>query len=245
MPGVNRQTSRSDDDLELEDEIEDVETDESEEGDEEIRHGNGTAARSQSEQGTLLQLLSDPEIASVINAKRAGKKVKVVEEATEDAAKEVVDEEEDEEELPEAERKLLARALKKIDKAVDKRLGTVATRVEGLEALAGSIQQREAKAEVAKAREKYRDFDKYRAPMLKLVKENPGLAAEELYLIAKARAGKLNLTQPSSETERPTNQPRRRPKKRDAESARPASRRQAWNSAMERALGELDLSTLE
>lgn len=190
------------------------------------------------------RLLADPDIQAVIAAKRAGKKV-VVTEAEEEETKRVpleIDLSELEDDDPAKD--LATKLLGKVSESMDSRLGPIEEQMAALNKIAKGYQQREINDQVSRAEKAFPDFRDYRAKMLALVEEFPGMAPEELYVIAKQRAGKLKIEQASTYSERPSSQPRRVAKKQPTDGA---IGRKGLKEAMMRALDNnyADMESLE
>lgn len=158
----------------------------------------------------IAQLTADPEIRAILEARQTGRKIKVVEESEEAEAEAEVDPEKLEDmsrsDLLKVLRKQIAGDLKKDLAAI---VDPLKQQLDGVTQLANKQQAEKVKKEVSRLREKFSDFDVYGKPMLELNKENPGLSTEELYLLAKRRAGKSTKAgaTPSARkmaTERPT-----------------------------------------
>lgn len=226
---------------------------ETEEGGEGITHENGALnnrIKALEQNQALSAVLADPDVQKVLLAKQAGKKVQVsdlVEQEEEEQA-----EEEPEEITTLDDKDPLKATLRTIDNLIQKRLGKVlesvtglSERIEGVEGVAGSVQRKEVQQQIDAAKKKYQDFDEYKAQMLELTKANPGLGVEDLYLVAKSRAGKLKLDQPSTFTEKPQGARRGTSvKPKTKQEARPKGR-QGFSQMLQEALGDLDLSALE
>jgi hypothetical protein len=152
----------------------------------------------------LIALLSDPDINAVLQAKRAQKGVRVV--VGEDG--EVQGEEEEEGEGEEDEELTLdedeKKAIDRLAKILDRKLKPFGERLSSLEGLAQTVQRDGIQKEVSSVKKKYPDLDKYRKVMAKLADKLPGANVEELYLIAKARAGELAVQETSTFSEKPT-----------------------------------------
>jgi len=182
----------------------------------------------------LMQILADPDIQQVLEAKRLGKVVSVV--ADEEASLE----DEIDLGLPEDDptTEVATTILSGVKKIVSSKMDEMTTRVESLEGLAQRLSSQEAQAQVAKAQQKFEDFGEYQKPMLELLQGNPSLSPEQLYILAKHQSGKLITSATSKFSEKPTAQPSRaRPKARAAETK--GTRRAVWNNAVESALKNL------
>ena len=157
----------------------------------------------------VLSLLADPEIAAVVAARRAGKSVKV------SLAEEAVEEQPDPTEelvrdLPEDDP--TRGLLEKLDKLIDAKLGgqlkSLGERLKSVEEVGQKVAVKEVTDQVAAVRAKNKDFDRYKEEMLKISAKHPGLGVEDLYVLAKSRAGELRQVEAVTETEKPTSSPR-------------------------------------
>lgn len=226
-----------------------VEPEEDEDGDNQVVHDDETAERLEriEQNQSVMQILSDPEIKAVIEAKRAGKKVTVTSEEDAEPDPEPLDLGVSDLEDDDPAKDMVTKLADQVGAVLDKRLSPLGTRLEALENLAAILQQEKISDQVAKAKETHKDLDKYRPEMVQLLEElkkTGNLPIEELYLLAKNRKGDLNVEDPSTFSERPSNQPSRGPrKKRGAE--RVGSGRASWNDAMAKALDTVDLTPQE
>lgn len=201
---------------------EDGEVVEVNEEDEEIQHSNGTESRLQrleEAQGNnqakeaLNRIISDPDVMAVLKAKQAGKPVRVV-----DAEEEAEQEPDPAEEIvkgmaeDDPQKDLLGKISQLIDAKLEKsnkRFEEVESRLSETADVARAVKTEKVTNAVKAAREKFKDFDQYKDKMLALSEENPSLGVEDLYFVAKARAGKLRQVETVTESEKPTSQPRR------------------------------------
>ena len=218
------------------DEVEDSETSEETESEttETDASDNGVDDRiKQLEDNRVLdQMMNDPDVQKVLDLKRSGKSVEVGEPVVEEEKSEFDVDPDD----PAAE------LLKKIGGMMDNKLGKLKDRLHIIEGIAQRAQSNEVNNEIDRLKTKHRDFDTYKDSMVKLSNENAGLNVEELYTMAKMRAGKLDIVQPSTFSEKGTTQPRRMLKK--AGSTTPRGR-QGFNKIVRAALDGLDLDSLE
>jgi hypothetical protein len=183
------------------------------------------------ENRVMTQLLSDPNLRAVIEAQRAGKKIKVIplnddgsdegdgndpDSRSSQAASPPVDL--DSMSPAELTQHIIKEARKQAPKSKeDPKIQALQQQVQ---ALTSHIQQENAKkvdAEVKAVMERYPDFDNHKPAMLQLSQENPGLKVQELYALAKMRAGEsvsepldVATERPVSSAARPSNL--RRPK---------------------------------
>ena len=187
------------------------------------------------EQNTALNaLLGDPEVQEVIKLKREGKVVKVAEHVDEEEEEEVAEEVDKDDPLRET--------LKRFEKAIDKKLSPFIDRLSSIEDIADTVQKKDVNDQIKAVRDKHEDFDGYKEPMLALSSDHPGLNIEELYILARTRAGKLDLSDPSTFSEKPTTTPRLRPgiKKVATPDSRQRGRR-GFDSAVREALKKLPI----
>ncbi len=181
------------------------------------------------EDQTLMKVLADPDVQRVLEMKKTGKQIDVKERAEEKDPEFDVPDDDPASEL-----------LKKISGLMDRKLNPLKDRVEVVEKVAQHVQTNEVNGQIDKVKSKHGDFEQYKEKMILLSQENPGLNVEELYLMAKMRAGKLNLAEPSTFSEKPTTQPRGAMKRSGA-----VRGRHAFNEIVQKALGKLDLDSLE
>lgn len=200
----------------------------------------------------VMSILNDEDVQKVVALKRAGKGVNVGElEGNKDDANEKEKDEVEEEPdpislLPDSDPKKAQ--LQAISSLVDKKLGkaqeyikSLEERLERAEGVAGQVVAKEVNDQITKVAGKYQDFKEHRSAMTLLAKSLPGLNVEELYLVAKQRAGKLKLAaQGTTDSERPTSQPRNNSTKRGGQPVRPQGRR-GFNEILADALGKFDL----
>jgi hypothetical protein len=169
----------------------------------------------------LAQLAADPDISAILRARRTGQRVKVVEDrptAPEDTIRlpgsvgtttpepEIDDSTLEGMSNAQLSKHIARRTLTDLVPLLNEALKPLSTR---LQALAGSVDQVEterAKNSVAAVQAKYKDFTKYRDAMIDIRQSNPGLEVEELYFLAKKRAGGQLFGQHGTDIERPTTQ---------------------------------------
>lgn len=216
----------------------------------------GTDNRSSEQTGSsdmdrfVANLMSDPEINAILQARRTGKKVKIIEEEENPSGGE-----EEESLVDDPAFADLDDDTKRVVQVMEKRLSgalrPIMDKVGSLEQIAVSYEQQAIDRQIAETQKKHPDMKKYIKDMAKLSREEgAGLKAEELYLLAKHRAGKLDLVSPSTDTERPTATPRqRRPGdtmrgKKTGTNANPRGRK-GFQVTLADALENLDLSARE
>lgn len=157
----------------------------------------------------LVELLADPQIAEIVAARRAGRGVNIVDVESAEAVPDevpVMAENELEDLDPE-----MRKVVQLLTTHMTNSINPLKEKVTALESLASTMQQTAVTDQIAEVEKKHKDFGKYRAEMAALARaEGSGLGIEELYLITKARAGDLNVTDPSTDSEKPTPTPRRK-----------------------------------
>lgn len=198
------------------------------------------------ENAQVNQLLGDPEIRAVVEARRAGKSVKVV---TDEAEVEPEPEASIYGDLAEDDpvRKTLEQVDKMVSTKLERLLGPLAQRLAGVENLATEVKAKDLKSEVRELRSRYQDFNEYGQKMMEIAKTQPGLGVEELYLLSKHRAGKLSVSKPSTFSEKPTSQVSARsakPARKPTDPPRPSGKK-GWNELLAESLGRLDLTSSE
>ncbi len=157
----------------------------------------------------LVELLADPQIAEIVAARQAGRGVNIVDvESAEEKEVEVpVVKDEDLEDLDPEIRKVVDVLTSHITARID----PLNEKIAALEGLASKMQETAVGKQIEAVEDKHKDFGKYRAEMAKISRnEGSGLEIEELYLLSKHRAGDLNITNPSTDSEKPTPTPRRK-----------------------------------
>lgn len=180
----------------------------------EVIHSNGeTNSRLErlEQNNQVLQLLADPEIRAVVEAKRAGKKVKVTEDAEAPQETEEVSLTEGLEESDPT-----RPTLEKIQKLVkggmsakDAEIEELKARLAQVEGFAGKQQEREIISQIEQAKSKYKDFSRYDKEILGLNQKHPGLNVDQLYVLAKQSKGQLKMVEQATAQEKPTHQPAR------------------------------------
>lgn len=222
----------------------------------EITHENGNGVPDrlkavEQAQTILTTLLSDPDIAKVVQLKKLNKPVRFQEEVEEEA-------EEAEEPTGPSIKDLaegdpaVEKTLERIDKLIMGRVGKLEAvleklggRIEGVEKFSGGIQQKEVAQQVDNVSKKYKDFGDFQGKLVELSKNNPGLNVEELYLIAKTRAGKLKLDEPSTFSEKPQGVTRNPTQRRDPKAPRMGRGRNGFTDFLRQKLEGIDLNPAE
>lgn len=189
----------------------------------------------------MLTLLQDPDVRQVVEAKRQGKSFKLVEQSddTSDEPSIVAD-------LPEDDpmRETLARIEKAIASRIDAKISPLVERLQGVEGLAAEVQKKEVMAQVASAKAKYKDLDKYRMDMVALSKDNPSLGVEDLYILAKHRKGELRQAEQNTHSEKPQSNLRGRSTAKETPTRSSRAERRPFNDILKEALSGLDLDSL-
>lgn len=202
-------------------------------------------------QQQLQALVSDPDVARIIQARQKGERVKLLSE--EELQRELelrsndvkpeddLDIDDDDDVKPS---KLLElaerRASKALESKIDEKLSPILDTLKGLDGFVQNHQKSQVVDAVKAAREKHADFDQYKDKMLEISKENANLSVDELYYLARVRSGTLDFNKPRKETERPSEMPNRTGKVQDRKSPLPPGRR-GFNTLLEEALSK-DLS---
>lgn len=158
----------------------------------------------------MQEALKDPQILELIAARQRGEKVTIVPVDAMPVKKE--DEKEttmsnddinylDNTQMLDLVSKRIGGSL---DEAIKKALAPFNDRLDVLDNRALSQDSTKINAEVKAVKEKYSDFEEFEQAMVKLNKQAPGMDVEELYLIARKRAGKGLPTPENTDSERPT-----------------------------------------
>jgi hypothetical protein len=152
----------------------------------------------------LAQLIQDPDVRALLDAKQSGKKVKLVEDTgqvSEPVSFEGVDFDGlDNKGLVElVMRKVPGLISASMKPQFDELRGTTSR----LDAFLAKTTQVSVTEQVDTAREKFKDFDSYARDMMSLSRDNPGLSVTELYHVAKSRKGEPSGTERAS-SEKPT-----------------------------------------
>ena len=189
----------------------------------------------------LTALVGDTDVKAILDARRTGKKTRVMLDG------ETGDTEEEVEDLVDDATEELDDDLKKVVKAlrsdIKSQLKPLSDEVAALRGIAGNYQKEAVNVQIQTVAKKYKDFSKYQKQMAQLTREHAGLSVDELYILAKSRAGALKIAEESTESERPTPTPRRRAaggKKRLAGVSAASSGRRQWNEALANALDNIE-----
>jgi hypothetical protein len=155
----------------------------------------------------VLSLLADPDIAAVVAAKRAGKRVNLT---TEDTVAPVDPLDEIVKDLPEDDpaRELIGKVGQLMESKYGQVVKTLETRLRQIERQGEETVLKEVTSQIEQVRQENKDFDRYRTAMMEISKTNPNLGVKDLYIIAKSRAGELRQAEQIAASEKPTAQPR-------------------------------------
>jgi hypothetical protein len=175
------------------------------------------------ENRVMTQLLADPNLRAVIEAQRAGKKIKIIPlnsegeeeggDSSDSGAAKTLPVDLDSMSPAELTQHIIKEARRQAPKPKE---DPVVTQLQQqVAALTQHIQQENAKkvdSEVQSVMAKYPDFDEHKPAMLQISQENPGLKVQELYTLAKMRAGQsisepldVMTERPVSSSARPSN----------------------------------------
>jgi hypothetical protein len=192
---------------------------------------------------TLAKLVADPDIRRILEARQAGKKVKVLDGDEEPVRP--VEPQKDLEEMTNQELMAhLATTLQgQVNAQIQKALEPVISQLGQVGQVMQSQKAKEVASEVNQVREKYEDFDDFKPDMLKLNQSNPDLSVEELYLIAKRRKGGPSVNS-RTQTERPTSVSRTRVAGKPKPGVGMAGRN-AFNSLLANALEHLPIPGMD
>lgn len=195
------------------------------------------------QQQQMLAVLGDPDVRKVLEAKRTGRKIEVVE----PQAAEPEPEPNPLADLPEDDpvRGTLEKITQLVDAKLQKALGPLAERLEQVSGVADEVKRRDVTDQVTAAKSKYKDLPQYRDAMVKLSEAHPGLSVEDLYLLSKNRAGKLRLVENVTETEKPSAQPRRRAEAGNPKAPVRPRGRKGFTDILAEAIGNLDVSKFD
>lgn len=168
------------------------------------------------------ELMKDPEIFSILRARQSGKRVKIVEEGAEPPASSAPQQSDGLDGIDEttlegmSKKEMVGLVLKSVTKQLDnffkQQSQPIVDRLGQLENTASSFAQERTQQAVQQVAQKYPDFWDFKDPMIQLSQKHPTMDAEELYLMAKVRAGKFVPKTSRTSTERPTNMSTRPPK---------------------------------
>lgn len=163
------------------------------------------------QQTGMMQMLQDPVIVQYLQAKQAGKKIKLVDDVP--AAPQIEEpaiplDQMNNTQMYQHINKTLTTNLQHmlpqiIQQHLEQALGPIQQQLQGVNGFIGQTVEQKTQAAIQAAQQKYTDFNKFGPQMVELYKQAPGLSPEELYLIAKARAGSPVTPVTQMESERP------------------------------------------
>jgi hypothetical protein len=190
----------------------------------------------------VMSMLQDPDILEILKARREGRTGRLVSEhgAEEQPPETPPAEEPNLDELG-LDDPISKKLVGLFGEMLDTKMKGVAADVDQLKQLAQNVERQSVNEAIAEAKRKHPDLVKYQKSMAGLARKVPGLSVEEYYLIAKGRAGELDLSTPSTKTERPSATPRREAKKK-----REVRRgRRGWNELLADGLDNVSLTATE
>lgn len=193
----------------------------------------------------MAQLAGDPEISKILQARNAGKKVSVVD--PDEKSNQVVESHKmdwegmNNSQLVENIPKVL---LPSVQQAIKEQLEPLLAQVSQLQNGAQQNEQEKIKSSIETTKQKFSDFEDYRASMISINKETPGLGVEDLYWLAKARKGDFvdARIEPTS-TARPSNVAAR-PSLAESRKAPLATGRRGASQMLDEALSAIDWDDL-
>ena len=140
----------------------------------------------------------------------------------------------------------IKQVVKLLDKKLTETIAPLTNRLAAIEGIAENYQKADVDKQIKDVKDKHKDFAKHQKSMAKIARETPGLAVEEMYLIAKARAGDLKLEEASTHSERPTPTPRQRETKAKRElKTEGMSSKRAFQIHLADALDQVDFTPRE
>jgi hypothetical protein len=174
------------------------------------------------------EVLQDPDLMAVMQAKKSGRSVKIIPlsmDGSDPTEKKVVDPPETLQALDfesATPKDIHAHTIKSVEvmlkkmipEMIQKSIEPMNQRIEGITGVVRSSAEEKIATEVKRLSVKYKDFNDFIDSMSKIQASNPGLSIEELYGVAKARAGSPIETQRTS-SERPSTQTTARPVRRE------------------------------
>jgi len=187
----------------------------------------------------LANLMADPQIRQILEARQKGENVELRVGNTIPP----VEEEPDWDNLNNKDlvKELVKRLPRVIEQHLDKRVTPLDSELKGLKGYIESQEESKAKQQIDALKQKYPDFDAMKPQMASVLKDNPNLSFEELYVITKARSSGAPLTPTTTNTasERPTSETARSP--RSSKRKTPlAQGRKGWDQMLDEALGGLE-----
>ncbi len=163
----------------------------------------------------LAQILADPDVRALLEAKQKGEKVKVVSAKQKEAVAKIAGFGDDVDFDALSNKQLADHMLKhfttNIDAVFASKLEPITKVLKSLESYVGNTEAKTVAQRITEAKAKYSDFDTFVPDMQKLNKTSPDLSIEELYLISKRR--KAGPADTKAESERPSTSPAKMPEK--------------------------------
>jgi hypothetical protein len=157
-------------------------------------------------------LLSDPSVRAVLEAKQRGEEVQVLSKAQ--LAQLQASKQDDDDQAPVdlndlEDNNLLAnemskRLLSSVEKALESKLGPLVNRLTQVEQYATQNIAKTVDQQVQALRAKYRDVKDFEPDMLEISKTSPNLGIEELYILAKTRKNSPITPVSGLESEKPS-----------------------------------------
>lgn len=193
------------------------------------------------------RILADPDIQSVLKAKQSGKAFKIVEDTPEEPVDEsptLTADMKDDDPMKEP----LSKIEQMLRERIDSKFEELTGRLSSVEETATEIKRREVADQIKAARSKFKDFDQYNSEMFEFARANPGLNAEQVYLLARHKKGQLRLAEQITAQERPTASPRpslsqKKPSNNNGQSNQKSQGRRAqWSNGLAEALNRMNLS---
>ncbi len=176
----------------------------------------------------LLGMLADPDIQAVMSARQANEEIEVSRKKKKEEKKPPKEESKKEEETTDP---ALKKVMSLIESLVTEKLAPITQDLDSLKGIASNYEETQVSGQINTVKNKYPDFDKHAKSMSKLAKEIPGLGVEEYYILAKSRAKELQISKPSTDSERPTPTARRRGAKNKPTQSRTG--RKGWNEILQ------------
>ena len=160
---------------------------------------------------TVARLMGDPEIRMILEARQAGRDIKVVDREPESELEDVtpmLDESStDLDELSNSElsKVIVKETLKAVKGLVQAEVKPISDQIKSTQGIAAAQETRHIQSQLVELKVKYPDLESYGPEMIALSKTSPGLSPEEYYILAKGRAGAAKPPEANAETEHPTN----------------------------------------
>lgn len=171
----------------------------------------------------MVELMKDPEVTKVLQAKQQGKKVSVVPEdelarMTSTSTPSARELETDWSQFDNSDPKALVEAVRKevlsaVKSTISEAVNPLSQRLDQVTGVIQNEQVSRAQKLVEDTRKEFPDFDEFVPRMVQLAEENKGLSPKQLYILAKTEAGKPITTDRRTDTERPSSEATRPVKK--------------------------------